>query len=119
MKRPSHDIEGPALKPLPCSPDELRLTSRVLPFRRSRRNTSWTPFRSCATRFVASELNTTNRPKPEMPTPAKLLLSACSSVELTLTRSVLGPASAGAVSNKQRCRAGEKGGGKVAHGFPP
>src|SRR2546428_31025 len=54
-KRPSAEIEGPSLSPLPCAPWESTLTRVVFPVLRSRTNTSLTPFVSLPTRLAADE----------------------------------------------------------------
>jgi len=51
MKRPSGEIVDSVLKPLPCTPSELTLTSVVTWFRRSRRKTSAFALASPATKF--------------------------------------------------------------------
>jgi hypothetical protein len=51
---------------LPCLPDEERLTRVVFPVARSWTKTSWYPFVSPFTAFVASPQYVTNRPLTEI-----------------------------------------------------
>src|SRR5438552_3772355 len=86
--RPSAEIDGGKLVPLPCAPCEATLTRLVLPAFRSRTNTSLAPFVSPPTRLLALDRNATKRPSAEIGA-AKLSPLACAPWELTLTRVVL------------------------------
>src|SRR5205085_986013 len=88
-KRPSAEIAGRKVAPLPCAPCESTLTRLVLPVLRSRTKTSLTAFVSPATRLLADERKATKRPSGEI---AGSLLPPlpCAPCESTLTRFVLG-----------------------------
>ena len=75
---------GPASS-LPFGPTLRRL---VVPFRRSRRKTSLSPFWSVATRFVAVEAKTTKRPSWVIEACVLSPPTASCSLDETLTRSV-------------------------------
>ena len=68
-KRPSAEIAGSKLSPLPWTPPGPRLTRWVVPVWRSRTNTSSTPLVSPGTRLVASESKATKRPSAEIAGP--------------------------------------------------
>ena len=82
--RPSLLIEGPKLRPFPCSPVLVTLTLVVVPDCRSRTYTCPTPFVPPATRVVASDENATYRPSALMEA-SQLRLFPCSPVLDTLT----------------------------------
>src|SRR5258705_328041 len=65
-KRPSAEIEGFRLKPLPSAPPVAKLTRSVVPLWRSRRKTPSATFVSPATRFGAALQNATRRPAAEI-----------------------------------------------------
>src|SRR5689334_11810195 len=76
--------------PLPMSPPGLpTLTSVVVPFCRSRTNTSLTPLVSLATRLLASLSKTTYRPSAEAAGEIEWPLPPPTPVEFTLTRVVV------------------------------
>src|SRR5256885_1385746 len=86
--RPSAEIDGGKLVPLPCAPWEATLTRLVLPALRSRTNPSPAAFPSPAARLAAPEWKATKGPSAEIGG-AKLAPLACAPWELTLTRVVL------------------------------
>ena len=57
--RPSAEIAGSSLKPLPCPPVDDTLTRSVVPVFRSRTKMSSAPFVSPATRLLAYETKAT------------------------------------------------------------
>src|SRR6266536_2652886 len=85
--RPSRLIDGPRLAPSAGVASNPTLTSLVWPVSRSRTNTSWNPFVSPGTRFVAPEVNATKRPSA-LTDGSRLKPSACLPLLRTLTRSV-------------------------------
>jgi len=102
---PSLEISGPGplkLSPFPCTPDESTLTRRVTPRLRSRTNTSWNPFVSPATKFVATLVKTTKRPSGRA-NPPKLSAFPCLADEERLTSSVIPSNDRGRRRRNGRC----------------
>src|SRR3954452_16671925 len=81
------------LAPSPPTPLELTLTRSVVPFRRSRTNTSSRPFMSPGTMLSVSDTNKTNRPSADIhPPPPSTGLSS----DVRLTSSTPSPVAASA-----------------------